>query len=109
MPDPTPVTTPSADSVDSQGSTLQFCSTGTGTVDKFLPGIDVIPQVNSGEQWEDDTDIAATNRSYFKKRLPEDQDFELAMRDKPGNADQKASPRPLRQCRECQPSLIALR
>lgn len=90
MPDPTPVTVPAADTVDSHKSTLQFCSTGVGTVDKFLPGLDVIPQINSGEQWEDDTDIAAANRSYSKKELPEDQDFELAFRHKPGNADQKA-------------------
>ena len=90
MPDPTLATGLAADTVDSHGSTLQFCSTGEQPVDKFLPGIDVIPQVNSGKQWEDDTDIGATRRSYFDKALPEDQDFELVMRDIPGNADQKA-------------------
>lgn len=90
MTNPTPVTVPAAETVDSHKSTLQFCSTGIGTVDKFLPGLDVIPQINSGKEWEDDTDIAATKRSYSEKALPEDQDFELAMRHKPGNADQKA-------------------
>jgi len=89
MPAPTPVTTPASDTVDSHKSVFQFCSTGEGTVDTVLPGLDVIPQINSGEQWEDDTDIAAANRSYSKKALPEDQDFELAFRHKPGNADQK--------------------
>ncbi|KZY47370.1 hypothetical protein NQS96_07680 [Pseudoalteromonas shioyasakiensis] len=90
MPDPTPATELATDTVDSHGSTLQFCSTGEEVVDKFLPGIDVIPQVNSGKQFEDDTDIGMTRRSYYEKALPEDQDFELVMRDIPGNADQKA-------------------
>lgn len=90
MPDPTPVTGPAADTVDSHLSTLQFCSSGIGTVDTFLPGLDVIPQINSGDQYEDDTDIAAANRSYHKRALPEDQDFELAFRHKPGDASQAA-------------------
>jgi len=90
MTSPSAVTTPASETVDSHKSTLQFCTTGVGTADTFLPGLDVIPQINSGEQWDDDTDIAAANRSYSKKALPEDQDFELAFRHKPGNADQKA-------------------
>lgn len=90
MSDPTPVTQASTETIDSHASTLQFCSTGIGAVDKFLPGLDVIPQINSGEQWEDDTDIAASSRSYSKKLLPEDQDFELVFRHKPGNDDQRA-------------------
>ncbi|WP_165744270.1 hypothetical protein [Pseudoalteromonas sp. Z9A6] len=89
MPAPTPVSTPAADTVDSHNSTLQFCSTGIGTVDTFLPGLDVIPQINSGKVYEDDTDIAAENRSYSEKALPEDQDFELVFRHKPADADQK--------------------
>lgn len=86
----TPVTTPAADTVDSHLSVFEFCSSGIGEVDTILPGLDVIPQINSGEQWEDDTDIASVNRSYHKRALPEDQDFELAFRHKPGNADQAA-------------------
>lgn len=84
-----PVTTPAADTVDSHLSTLQFCSTGIGTADTTLPGLDVIPQINSGKQWDDDTDIGATERSYYEKALPEDQDFELVLRHIPGNDDQK--------------------
>lgn len=89
MPDPTPAANASAVTKDSQGSTLQYCSTGVGAVDKFLPGVTVIPQINSGKQWEDDTDIGAAKRSYFLKSLPEDPDFELALTDRPGDDDQK--------------------
>ncbi|WP_105215696.1 hypothetical protein [Pseudoalteromonas sp. T1lg22] len=90
MPDPTPVTGPAAETVDSHLSTLQFCTTGVGTVDAFLPGLDIIPQINSGKVYEDDTDIAAAHRSYSEKALPEDQDWELAFRHKPGIAEQKS-------------------
>lgn len=89
MTTPTPADTLSAETIDSQGSTLQFCPTGLGTVSSFLPGLTTIPQINSGEQWEDDTDIAQTKRSYYKKKLPEDPDFEIALKDKPGNSVQK--------------------
>ncbi len=90
MSGPTPASTLADDTVDSHGATLQFCSTGIGTVDKFLPGVGVIPQINSGKQFEDDTDVDMTQRSYYPKALPEDQDFELALRCLPGVADQKA-------------------
>lgn len=90
MPEPTPVTTAAADTVDSHKSTLQFCTTGIGEVDALLPGLDIIPQINSGKVYEDDTDIAAANRSYSEKCLPEDQDWELTFRHKPANTEQKA-------------------
>ena len=89
MSDPTPVTTSAAEPKDSHGSTLQFCSTGIGAVDTFLHGLDVIPQINSGKQWDDVTDIAAANRSYDPKALPEDQDYELVVKDQPGVSNQK--------------------
>lgn len=85
---PTPATTNSTDTVDSQGSTLEYCSTGVGTPDTFLPGLTVVPQINSGEVWETDTDLGDDKQSYYLKNLPEDPDFELALHDKPGQANQ---------------------
>lgn len=86
----TPVTHPAEQTVDSQGSTLEFCATGVGTPDTLLPGVGVIPQINSGKQWEDDTDVGASNRTYFEKSLPEDQDFELVLRHTPADTAQKS-------------------
>ena len=89
MTTPTAVTVSSADTEDSQGATLQYCSTGEGTVDTYLTGVTTIPQINSGQQFEDDTDVGCTQRSYFKKTLPEDPDFELALTDRPGDSNQR--------------------
>lgn len=89
MPDPTPVTTPATSPEESQLSTFQYCSTGEGTVDKFLPGLPTIPQINSGKEFEDTTDVGQKKRSYTRKALPEDQDFELVLRSMPGVTDQK--------------------
>ena len=68
MPDPTPVTTPAADTVDSHKSTLQFCSTGVGTVDKFLPGLDVIPQSIQASNGKMTPILPQLNRSYRQKK-----------------------------------------
>lgn len=78
--------------IDPAGNTLQFCSTGEGTVDTVLPNIppDSFPQVNSGKVFDDVTPAGETsNRKYSQKTLPEDQDFELVLWSTPGVADQK--------------------
>lgn len=85
-------TTQATAPIDPAGNTLEFCSTGEGTIDTVLPNIppDSFPQINSGKQFDDVTPAdEATNRKYKKKTLPEDQDFELVLWSTPGVADQK--------------------
>ncbi|MER2493366.1 hypothetical protein [Catenovulum sediminis] len=87
---PTPATELANDVIDSQGATLQFCSSGIGTVDTFLPHIiGSIPQINSGKAYDDVTAVDDDKRKYGEQTLPEDQDFELVFADVPANSDQK--------------------
>ena len=86
-----PVTTKATAPVDGAGSVLEYCTTGVGTPDTLLPGLDVIPQIGSDASYTDEgTDIDHTKRTYLKHTLPEDQDFELVLKSQPGNADQQA-------------------